>query len=263
MSDTLLVSLLLHKLGPPQYPGDVYSLPPEWLHRLVDQAAARACGFTHWNRLLSDPPGDRHVLVALTFDDGFESDVSQVLPFLQARAIPATFFITPGFIGQPGYLRWSQVRALADAGMAIGSHSLTHASLSTLSTRDLRRELVVSRHLLEDATGAPVTLLSVPGGFYSRRVLETAWEIGYTVVGTSDWGIDRLSGAQPGERWVLKRNGVDRRTAWRVIAGLLQARIPWRVLARERSKRFLSRRLPSWYEKLSDAWRRRVFVYHR
>ena len=35
MSDRILVSFLLHKLGPPRHAGDVYSLPTSWLGRLI------------------------------------------------------------------------------------------------------------------------------------------------------------------------------------------------------------------------------------
>jgi peptidoglycan/xylan/chitin deacetylase (PgdA/CDA1 family) len=196
-------------------------------------------------------------VVALTFDDGYATDISRALPCLEQRSVPATFFVVPAWVGQPGYLHWDQVRALAQAGMAIGSHSLTHACLPELPAGELRYELAVSRQLLQDQLGAPVSLLSVPGGFYSRRVLETAWDVGYTIVATSDCGIERPAGSAQPRRWVVKRNGIDLRTSWDALEMLLRARVPARLLLKERSKRFAARLLgPSRYGRLAPRRRR-------
>lgn len=261
MHDRLLISFLLHKLGSSEYTGDVYSLPPDWLERIMTLAATHACGFTRLDQVQTIPTEQQQRVVAITFDDGFESDVTQALPLLQQHGAVATFFITPGFIGQTGYLNWEQVRQLASAGMAVGSHSLTHACLSTLTEDQLREELVGSRHRLEDALGVPVTLLSLPGGFYNRRVLAAAWEAGYTLVGTSDWGVDPLTNPHNHERRVVRRNGIDLRTSWDTIDSLLQGHVPQRILLKEQSKRLMSRLMPAWYQWLSNAWRRRFFIY--
>src|SRR5580700_10733796 len=46
--------------------------------------------------------------------------------------IAATFYITIGFLGRPGYMVPKQVRELGDLEFDIGSHSLTHSYLSNL-----------------------------------------------------------------------------------------------------------------------------------
>ena len=256
--ETFLVSFLFHKLGPPRYSGDVYSLPPEWLRRLIGLAIEQSCAFVRWDHLPSNRLDSHKNVVALTFDDGFESDVTQVLPLLQERSIPATFFIVPTFVGQPGYLRWDQVRALAEADMAVGSHTLTHAWLPELSSKGLQKELAVSQQIIEDHISTPVSLLSLPGGFYNQRVLEAAWKAGYTIVGTSDYGIDRLEGTGCQRRRVCKRNSVDLRISWKVIEDLLQGRVPRSIIVKSRAKRLLAGVLgPSRYRRVSDLWRRR------
>jgi peptidoglycan/xylan/chitin deacetylase (PgdA/CDA1 family) len=226
----------------------------------VELAVEQQCGFVHLDQPLVRIPPAGKPFVALTFDDGHDSDALVALPILQEFAIPATFFITVGFVGQPGYMRWEQVRTLADAGMAIGSHTLTHPCLPMLSPPELRKELVISRQALEDSIGAPVKLLSVPAGFYNRRVIEAAGAAGYTAVCTSDYGIDRLPDTCRGGPTVFKRNCVDLRTSSGSIRGLLQARILLRILVRERAKRFLARLAPSWYQRSASLWRRRIAV---
>src|SRR5882762_10361899 len=77
----------------------------------------------------------RHPVV-LTFDDGYEDVGTEVLPRLVARGQKATFFIVSGFCardaatrvvqGRRRYLVWPEVRALKDAGMEIGSHTVPY-----------------------------------------------------------------------------------------------------------------------------------------
>ena len=236
MKEQLLVSLIFHKFGPPRYIGDTFSLSPDLLQRIISVATEHGGEFVDWNHVRTGTTGKRTRLIALTFDDGFASDYIQVLPILQAQAISATFFIIPGMIGQPDYLSWNQVRALADAGMAIGSHSLKHTSLPTLSEKDLHKELAGSKQILEDVIGTPIKLLSIPYGLYNRRVLTAAWKAGYEVIGTSDLGVDRLRMRLAGERLILKRNGVVTRTAWAELNAMVQGKIPWQVHMREGSK---------------------------
>src|SRR5438445_7389547 len=92
----------------------------------------------------------------MTFDDGHESNLALALPLLQEFGSRATFFVTVDWIGTSGYLTWPQVRTLADAGMEIGSHSMTHRPPSTLSSAELSVELRESKMRIEDRVGRPV-----------------------------------------------------------------------------------------------------------
>jgi peptidoglycan/xylan/chitin deacetylase (PgdA/CDA1 family) len=174
---------------------------------------------------------------------------------LQKSSVPAGFFFVPAFIGQPGHLSWNQVRTLAEAGMTVGSHTLTHAWLPELSAEKLWEELEVSRQVIEDHTGAPVSLLSLPGGFYNQRVLETAWRAGYTIVGTTDYGIDRLYRKGHESPWVLKRNSMDLRMSWDATRTLLRGRVPRGLLVKNWKKRLIAGLVgPTRYRKLAYAW---------
>jgi hypothetical protein len=123
----------------------------------------------------------------VTLDDGYASDSEYALPILSARGLRAHFFITVGWTGKiPGYMGWSQVRSLNDAGHVVGTHGWSHALLTHCSARELDRELNASRKLLEDKLGIAVTTMSLPGGRYNRRVLAACQEAGYTKVYTSE-----------------------------------------------------------------------------
>jgi len=127
------------------------------------------------------------VSVALTFDDGHASDVEFALPILKARGLRGRFFITAGWIGcKPGYMHWSDVRALCDAGHMIGAHGWSHALLNNCSAKELDVELQQAKAVIEDKTGIAVTSMSLPGGRSNKRVKAACREAGYVRVYTSE-----------------------------------------------------------------------------
>lgn len=128
--------------------------------------------------------------VAVTFDDGCETDWAEAAPVLSEHGFGATFFVVAGFLGHRGYMTHAQVRDLAAAGFEIGSHSQTHRSLTGLGACELQDELGGSRARLEDTTGTRVKHLSCPHGRWSPRLAAAAQRAGYETVSTSDVGLN-------------------------------------------------------------------------
>ncbi len=128
--------------------------------------------------------------VALTFDDGAETDLICVAPLLKSLGFNATFFIVPEFVGRRGFLSEAQLGELGNSGFEIGCHSMTHAYLSDLNEDRLRVEVVEAKNRLEDQTGRRVDHLSCPGGRWSERVRMMAREAGFLTVSTSRVGIN-------------------------------------------------------------------------
>jgi peptidoglycan/xylan/chitin deacetylase (PgdA/CDA1 family) len=134
------------------------------------------------------PDGPPHGTATLTFDDGWRSWVTVALPVLRSLGVRATFFVCPGLFGQqhpdvPGeageLLRAEEARALHDAGMELGSHTLSHPDLRTLDDDELERELVGSKQAVEELTGEPCRTLAYPYGLYDERVIRAAGAAGY------------------------------------------------------------------------------------
>jgi peptidoglycan/xylan/chitin deacetylase (PgdA/CDA1 family) len=123
--------------------------------------------------------------VALTFDDGCETDLITAAPLLRELGFRATSYITVGFLGKPGYLTPAKVRELSESGMEVGCHSLTHPYLTDLPEELLRAEIADAKKALEQMTGKPVDHFSCPGGRWSHRVAAVAREAGYRSVATS------------------------------------------------------------------------------
>jgi peptidoglycan/xylan/chitin deacetylase (PgdA/CDA1 family) len=152
-----------------------------------------------------DAPGQ----VVITFDDGCESDWLVAAPHLLESTFGATFYVVSRWIGRrPGFLSAAQLRELSGARFEIGSHSATHAFLSDLDAMTLRRELLESKHEIEDVLGRPVKHLSCPGGRSNRRVADAAREAGYETMATSRIGVN----GKRSDRFALARCPVMRDT---------------------------------------------------
>jgi peptidoglycan/xylan/chitin deacetylase (PgdA/CDA1 family) len=162
--------------------------------------------------------------IVLTFDDGCETDLVAAAPLLRELSFHATFYITVGFLGLPGYLSRAQLRELADLGFEIGSHSLTHPYLNDLDESALRREIEVSKSELEQITGRPVLHFSCPGGRCDQRAMHSAKAAGYVSLATSETKANRPGG----DTYALGRVAVLRGTSLpefrRLSAGELWAR---------------------------------------
>lgn len=131
--------------------------------------------------------------VWIGFDDGDASNYAQALPVLAERGLRADFFVNPARVGNAGYCDWSQLRALADAGMSVQSHGLTHTYFTHLDAPKLREELRVSKAQIEQHLGQPVTLLAPPGGRAPRGLADLALSLGYHAVLGSAPGMARWS----------------------------------------------------------------------
>jgi peptidoglycan/xylan/chitin deacetylase (PgdA/CDA1 family) len=117
----------------------------------------------------------------VTFDDGYRSTVEHALPVLRARSIGATVFVDTGRLNSGGRaLQDADVRALSDAGVEIGSHTVTHPNLTELDDESLRRELTDSRTRLTALTGTDVAGFAYPFGRYNARVNSAVQAAGYT-----------------------------------------------------------------------------------
>lgn len=169
--------------------------------------------------------------VAITFDDGTRSNFDFALPALRARSMTATFFITTDWVGQPGFMTWSELRELKSLGMSVQSHTRSHPFLSELDEASLRSELAGSKAELDRQLDQDTTQIGLPGGDSPRRALRHLLaDCGYDVVAGSKWGVNDDHSRVGGIRHV-RRCTVRGRTpptfARRVVSG-----DPWLALRR-------------------------------
>jgi peptidoglycan/xylan/chitin deacetylase (PgdA/CDA1 family) len=128
---------------------------------------------------LADVNSTRLDPVLVTFDDGFADYMDVALPVLRELGLVSTMFVTAGWVGRKGMLSRSAVADLAGSATEIGAHSVTHPHLDNLTPHAAKREMTISRELLEDWTGDWVTSMAYPHGSHSARTKTLAKEGGY------------------------------------------------------------------------------------
>jgi peptidoglycan/xylan/chitin deacetylase (PgdA/CDA1 family) len=136
-------------------------------------------------------------LLHVTFDDAYTS-IAGALDLLERLGVPATIFAATAFadegrpldvpelaadaIAHPDELEtmdWDELRALADRGFEIGSHTVSHPHLTRLTEAEIDRELRESRARCEDQLGRPCRYLAYPYGEHDARVKSLAERAGY------------------------------------------------------------------------------------
>jgi peptidoglycan/xylan/chitin deacetylase (PgdA/CDA1 family) len=181
------VVLVYHGVGPPE--GDPKRLLVSLEHleahiRLLQRLGYR---FLTAEQLL-DEGGPRPRTAVLTFDDGFRSWLTEVVPLFDRLGVRGTFYVCPGLFGKTHWdvdgeagrlLDEDGARALAEAGMELGAHSQTHADLLLVDKRDLAFELEESKTAVQRITGRPCRTMAYPYGLHDERVTEAAAEAGY------------------------------------------------------------------------------------
>ena len=147
--------------------------------------------------------------VHATFDDAFRNAAS-VFPALAAIGVPVRIFVCSGYarVGAPltipelagddlqqlATMTWDELRAHADSGISIGSHTVSHAHLTRLGDDELRRELVDAKAEIEDEMHRPCPELAYPYGEHDARVRTAARRAGYErAYGLREHGRDPFS----------------------------------------------------------------------
>ena len=97
----------------------------------------------------------------ITFDDGMLSQYTYAKPILDKYNFKATFYIICNSVDKENRMNWNNIRTLEEEGHEIGSHSMNHKRLSTLSEEEERYEIIESKRCLQEK-GFNVTSFSFP-----------------------------------------------------------------------------------------------------
>jgi peptidoglycan/xylan/chitin deacetylase (PgdA/CDA1 family) len=136
-------------------------------------------------------------LVHVTFDDGFAS-VLDALPVLERLRMRATVFVCSSYAddGRPFRIRelreeiearpdelrtmtWDDLRGLADRGIEIGAHTVSHPRLPFLPQPEVERELRESKERIEAEIGRPCRHVAYPYGEHDAHVRRAAEAAGF------------------------------------------------------------------------------------
>lgn len=113
--------------------------------------------------------------VWVTFDDGYKDNFTLGYPVLKKYGVPATFFVTTGYVNgqyypsgfqadRDAFMSWDDIRALSRDGFAIGAHTVSHPAARQLTEEELDKEVASSRKEIELRTGLIVRSFAYPFG---------------------------------------------------------------------------------------------------
>lgn len=155
----------------------------EWLHR----QNYHTLSLEEFYQALANKASIPEKPILLTFDDGYSDNYSLAWPILHQYSYRATFFITTNSVG-PGMMNWDQLNDLTRQGNSIGSHTIHHLDLTTLSTKLQDNELRISKQELENHLGITVQAFCFPSGRYNKTTLELMPTLGYQLGFTTKTG---------------------------------------------------------------------------
>lgn len=118
------------------------------------------------------PTGFSRALVSVTFDDGWANQYTNGLPIMQQYGLNATYYIISGEINDtPDYMSANQILDLKNKGHEIGSHTITHPDLTTLTQAQVTNQMQQSQTTLQNLIGLPVTNFAYPYGAYNSTTI--------------------------------------------------------------------------------------------
>jgi peptidoglycan/xylan/chitin deacetylase (PgdA/CDA1 family) len=246
------VVLTFHRLAGDRIPGQerldvdpaMFRRHLRWLRRLgFRPLSGDELANFHANPLATLP---RRSFV-LTADDGFRDAVVAINSHLSAKP---QLFVNTAFVGciapwadNRALASWDELRALADAGAAIGSHARTHGRLPNSSRDLLDEELAGSLRELQRQVPSAIPVLAYPHGSHDERVRAATIRAGYRAAFTTETGRNG-AGTDP---YCLRRVSVKDwdgplSLVWKTVTGELVPPVWDRWARRLRSFRLKTKR---------------------
>jgi len=189
---------IYHRFGEPQYAST--NIDPKvfaaQLKYLVDQQIPVLPLDDVVSRLRQGQSLPEHAVV-LTVDDAFDSFLDVAFPLLSRYRFPVTLFVNTDSVGQRGYLDWSQLRFLVEAGVTLGNHTASHAYLLDRladETRDqwrqrIRDDIRSAQKALLRETGVAPEIFAYPYGEYSSDLVSIVRSEGFLAAVAQQSGV--------------------------------------------------------------------------
>jgi peptidoglycan/xylan/chitin deacetylase (PgdA/CDA1 family) len=189
--------LVYHRFAGELKPGqERIDLAPGRYHRQL--RALRLLGFKPLplDDLLAFHRGERNQLprrrFAITVDDAMADAVE---PLRRTAHLHPQLFVPTAELGGSAHwidgepvAGWEEIRALADAGVAIGSHTRHHRELTTLGVAEREVELLGSLAELREHVPGTAAVIAYPNGDHDEAVCRATEEAGYEAAFTTEKG---------------------------------------------------------------------------
>lgn len=124
--------------------------------------------------------------VAITFDSAWGADKTlKILETLKEYNATGTFFLVGFWVDEYP----DMVKAIAEQGVEIATHSNTHPDFAKLTESQMRSELSTSMEKITNIAGKEVKLFRSPYGSYNNTSISVAESLGLKTI---QWNIDTL-----------------------------------------------------------------------
>ena len=130
------------------------------------------------DQFMKDTSDQKYVMI--TFDDGYATFYTQTYHFIKKNNVKVTNYIISDRIGYLNYMTKAQIHEILKDGLVeLGSHTLTHPDLTSLSQEELKRQLSKSKLDLEKEFGVSIKSFCYPYGYYVPSIIPFVKEAGY------------------------------------------------------------------------------------
>lgn len=178
---------------------------------------------------------------AITFDDGYQDNLTYALPLLEKYDLPATIFVTTSKLGESASFKWDmdyiekdratflsndEIRMLSNHRLIeIGAHTDTHPRLSDLAVGEQRSDIFRSKIILEKIIGKKITAFAYPfGGIYdfNDSSIRTVKELGFNFA----YSNTQILAKNVKDRFCIPRINIRECTVSELSKKLLTSQVP-------------------------------------
>lgn len=180
--------LCYHSVGQPDF--GVNDVSPLDFRRQIELALNAGWRFVPASEITQSGGGPKDL--AITFDDGLRTVMTEAAPVLAEYKIPWSVFIVTdwsdgnaAWAKDRSFLDWRDIEQLAKSGADIGSHSVTHPNFSLISAGQTEDELGGSRKTIADRVGIDAKSFAIPlgqSGNWTTAAAAAARRAGYETV---------------------------------------------------------------------------------
>ena len=145
-------------------------------------------------------------VVGITFDDGYQNNLSHALPVLVRHGFSSTCYVVSNLLGQTNVwdrdigiaqvplMTADELRQWVAGGQEVGSHTQNHARLLQCDASTALAEMTQDRAALEGLLGVPVRHFCYPYGEYAPEHVAMAQQAGFQTVTTTRRGRSAVQG---------------------------------------------------------------------
>ncbi len=177
-------------------------------------------------RLDNPRPYEKKVAV-LSFDDGYLSMYTRLMPLLARFGYHVTLFVYTDNVYHSARrnITWQKLREMQNSGFDIQSHTLSHPDLVRLarkggmeSRHKLYEEIYLSKRVLELYLGREVRYFAFPYGSYNLELVDLCKQAGFARVFSTDFGPNIITR----NNYCLRRRHIKSDYGLEKVAGLVE-----------------------------------------